>query len=145
MTVEARLITPAQLRNLAEKKATEDVLKDKEATKKAEEERKHLHDAFVSRELRPDVMERFMAAVQRAAKLGQAELLVLQFPSSYLADGGRKINNFAPDWPSSLDGFAKRAFDFFDEHLRPHGYRCRAQILDFPGGKPGDVGIFIVW
>jgi hypothetical protein len=145
MAIETMPVTPEQLRKLAEKKGMEEARKDHEAAQKAEDEKKHLHDIFMSRETRPDAMERLMGAVQRAAEQGKSELLILQFPSSYLEDGGRRINNFAADWPISLDGFAKRAFDFFEEHLRPHGYRCRAQILDFPGGVPGDVGIFLAW
>jgi hypothetical protein len=138
-------ITPAQLRSLAERKAAEEARKDHETMKKAEENRKHLHETFLSQETRPDAMERVMTAVQRAAEQGKTELLALQFPSSYLPDGGRKINNFEPDWPGSLDGFAKRAFDFFAQHLQPQGYKCRAQILDYPDGKPGEVGIFLSW
>jgi hypothetical protein len=29
--------------------------------------------------------------------------------------------------------------------LEPKGYKLRAQIMDFPGGMQGDVGIFLRW
>jgi len=29
------------------------------------------------------------------------------------------------------------------DELQPNGYKVRAQIMDFPGGMPGDVGIFL--
>jgi hypothetical protein len=138
-------MTPAQLRKLGEDKAMAEARKSYEAMQKAEAEKKHLQEVFMSREPRPDGMERLMAMVKTAAEQGKSELLVLQFPSTYLRDGGRKINNFEADWPTSLDGFAKRAFEFFEEHLRPQGYKLRAQILDYPGGKPGDVGMFLKW
>ena len=71
------------------------------------------------------------------------ELLIIQFPSTWLSDGGRAINNSESDWPRSLTGFAKRAYDYYVENLQPLGYKARAQIVNFPGGKPGDVGLFL--
>ena len=64
-------------------------------------------------------------------------------PSEFCTDGGRAINNFEPHWPDTLTGFAKRAHEFWQKELQPLGYKVRAQILDFPGGMPGDVGIFL--
>jgi ribosomal 50S subunit-associated protein YjgA (DUF615 family) len=142
---KSAVLTPAQLHKMGEEKSMAEAKKAFAQMKKAEDERRSLHEAFMSREPHPDAMNRVMAAVQRVAEQGNNELLALQFPSSYLDDGGRRINNFDPDWPSSLTGFAKRAYDFYEENLRSHGYKLRAQILDFPDGKPGDVGIFLAW
>jgi hypothetical protein len=36
-------------------------------------------------------------------------------------------------------------YQFWNEHLRPRGYKVRAQIVEFPGGMPGDIGIFLIW
>ena len=69
----------------------------------------------------------------------------MRFSSEYCTDGGRAINNLEPDWPQSLTGFAKRAYEFWQKELQPKGYKLRAQIMDFPGGMPGDVGIFFRW
>ncbi|KAA1057640.1 hypothetical protein [Azospirillum argentinense] len=69
----------------------------------------------------------------------------MRFPSSYCSDGGRAINNFEPDWPDSLTGFAREVYDNYDRYLRPAGYKLRAQILSYPGGMPGDVGVFLHW
>jgi hypothetical protein len=90
-------------------------------------------------------MERLMAAVNIMAELGKNELLVFQFPSTLLSDGGRRVNNFELDWPESLEGYAKRTYDFYQEHLKQHGYRLRAQILDYPHGNLGEVGFFLSW
>jgi hypothetical protein len=35
--------------------------------------------------------------------------------------------------------------DFYEQELRAAGYKARAQIIDYPGGVPGDVGIFLSW
>ena len=139
------VLTPDQLHRISEDTA---MAKAKEALAKMnleEEHKKSLHDAFMSRVPPADALERLMVTVRHLAEQGETEMLALQFPASYLDDHGRKINNFEPDWPTSLTGFAKRAFEFYERNLKPQGYKVRAQILDYPGGMPGDVGIYLVW
>jgi hypothetical protein len=138
-------LSPQELRKRAEGKAMAEAKKAFEAMRKAEDQKRELHEMFMSREVRPEAMDRLMAAVTHAAEDGKSEFMVVRFPSSYLTDGGRAVNNFDPNWTKTLDGFAKRAFEFYEQHLRPHGYKMRAQVLDYPDGKPGDVGIFISW
>jgi hypothetical protein len=29
--------------------------------------------------------------------------------------------------------------------LKLNGFRLAARVLDFPGGMPGDIGLFLVW
>jgi hypothetical protein len=113
--------------------------------KKQEEEQKSLREAFMERDLHPEVRDRVNAAVRRAAEQGNHELQVLTFPASYCNDGGRRINNGEADWPSSLEGFAKRAQEFYVKELHPLGYKLRVEILDYPGGMPGNVGMFLKW
>jgi len=42
-------------------------------------------------------------------------------------------------------GIAREFFEFWEQNLKSRGFRLRVQILDFPGGKPGDVGAFLSW
>jgi hypothetical protein len=139
------LITPDQLRSIA---AEHEMAKAREALekkRKADEEHHHLRDAFMAQQIHPEVLERLARAVTGAAERGERELLVLRFPSEYCTDGGRAINSFEPDWPKTLTGFAKQAYGFWQTELEPHGYRLRAQIMHFPDGVPGDVGMFLAW
>jgi len=69
----------------------------------------------------------------------------MQFPAKLCTDKGRAINNGEPDWPETLQGKAKSFYDFFLERGRPQGFRLKAQILNFPGGMPGDVGLIVSW
>jgi ribosomal 50S subunit-associated protein YjgA (DUF615 family) len=142
---QSAALTPQQLRKLAEERDMAEAHKAHEAIKKAEENQRAMREAFMAREVRPDAMERLMAAVKTAAEQGKHELLIIRFPSSLLSDGGRRVNNFLPDWPDSLQGFGKRAYDAYKEHLAPLGYKLRAEILDYPGGNLGDVGLTLVW
>lgn len=113
--------------------------------KKQEEEQKGLREAFMTRDLHPEVRDRVNAAIRRAAEQGNHELQALTFPAAYCNDGGRRINNSEPDWSSSLEGFAKHAYEFYVKELQPLGYKLRVEILDYPGGMPGSIGMFLRW
>ena len=145
MAVAEGLITPDQLRRITEEKEMAYAREALEKKRKADQERHHLREAFMSRDLHPDVYERVSRAVKSAAERGEREILVLRFSSEFCTDGGRAINNSEPHWPDTLTGFAKRAHEFWQKELQPIGYKSRAQILDYPGGVPGDVGIFLSW
>ena len=43
------------------------------------------------------------------------------------------------------DAFAKDAYNFYVKELRPLGYKLHAEIISFPGGMPGDVGLYLAW
>ncbi|MBY0225103.1 MAG: hypothetical protein K2Q28_04795 [Hyphomicrobium sp.] len=116
----------------------------KEREKKAKQ-MKELQEAFMSQELHPEVRDRVNQAVRRAAEQGHTQLQVMTFPASYCNDHGRRINTLDPAWPESLEGFAKRAYEFYDREMRPLGYKLHCEIISFPGGMPGDVGMFLKW
>jgi hypothetical protein len=139
------LIMPDELRRITEEKEMARVSEALEKKRKIDDERHQLHDAFMAQEIHPDVFERVSRVVKSAAERGEREVLAVRFPSEYCTDGGRAINNFEPDWPQTLTGFAKRAYEFWQKELEPKGYKVRAQIMDFPGGVPGDVGLFLRW
>lgn len=104
-----------------------------------------LRAAFNQREVQPDALDRIALLVQRTIDMGDKQALVLRFPSEWLSDQGRAITNHDKNWYENLDGFAKRAYDFFRKELEPRGFQIRAAILDWPGGMPGDVGFFLQW
>ncbi|TXL75649.1 hypothetical protein FHP25_13430 [Vineibacter terrae] len=139
------LVSPAELKRIADDIEAKKAREAFDLDQKRETERQKLHDAFFQREIHPEVNARVSAAVRRAAEAGQREILVVSFPSSWTTDRGRRINNSEADWPESLDGFAKRAYEYFVKELRPAGYKVRAEILNFPGGVPGDVGLYLSW
>ena len=116
----------------------------KEREKKAKQ-KKELEEAFMSQQLHPEVHDRVNQAIRRAAEQGHHQLQVLTFPASFCNDGGRRINNLDPEWPVSLEGFAKRAYEFYDRELKPLGYKLHCEIINFPEGMPGEVGMFLKW
>jgi hypothetical protein len=78
-------------------------------------------------------------------KVQQLRRPLITFPSSDCSDGGRRINIADPEWPSTLTGFAKDAYEFFEKERHPLGYKLRAEIISFPGGMPGDVALSLAW
>ena len=116
----------------------------KEREKKAKQKRE-LEEAFMSQELHPEVRDRVNQAVRRAAEQGHTQLQVMTFPATYCNDRGRKINNLDPNWPESLEGFAKRAYQFYEREMKPLGYKLHCEIISFPDGIPGEVGMFLKW
>lgn len=123
------LLRPADLERMAEELEAKQLAEGLARKRAHEEEEQKLRQEFMSREPRPDALERFNSFVKSAAANGLTEVKVMQFPASYCTDGGRAINNFEENWPETLQGWGKTAYDFFKKHLEPAGYKVRAQIL----------------
>jgi hypothetical protein len=90
-------------------------------------------------------VKRAADVIQRAVSNGLTEVQVYRFPNILCTDHGRAINQQEPGWENTLTGLPREIYQLWDEHLRPRGYRIRFQIVDFPGGMPGDVGVTLVW
>ena len=76
---------------------------------------------------------------------GLSEVQVYRFPNSLCTDHGRAINQMEKGWEATLTGIPKEIFQLWSDYLQPRGYRIRYQIVDFPGGVPGDISITISW
>src|SRR5262249_40941417 len=98
-------------------------------------------EAFMNRQIQSDGKARLRAALLHAGQRGDNHLQVFTFPSELCTDGGRAISNGDRNWPATLVGFAQRAYEFYRAELQPHGCRLRAEIVNFPGGEPGDVAV----
>jgi len=141
----AELLRPKDLNQITIDIEMEKMEEERKLKAKKEQDQSELREAFMSREIHPEVIERINRAVRIAAQDGKHQIEVLTFPNTFCSDGGRRINIGDPEWPSTLEGFAKRAYDFFQKELRPLGFKLHAEIVSFPGGMPGDVGLFLKW
>jgi hypothetical protein len=90
-------------------------------------------------------VKRAAAIIKRAADNGRTEVEVGRFPNRLFTDLGRAINQQEAGWEKTLTGLPKELYDFWQSNLKPRGYRLRVQIVDFPGGMPGDVGMTLSW
>lgn len=140
-----RLLTVDDVRKLAEEKEKEHLRAAMEKMKKKTSEQEEMHRIFMEKTLAPNWHERLNKAVVAAAERGESEFMVMRFPSNWCTDHGRAINNFHDSWPETLTGVAKVAYETYERELKNLGYRVRAQVLDYPGGLLGDVGLFLRW
>lgn len=82
---------------------------------------------------------------REAAEGGEREFMLLRFPSGLCSDFGRAINSEQPGWPQTLRGEAAEIYLRWEQDLKPQGFPITARVLDFPGGMPGDIGLFLDW
>ena len=127
-----------------------------EAEKASEEGRKHAaaeaeKKALLDKLTKPsgvsdeEALKRVAVIVERAVSNGLTEVQVFRFPNALCTDHGRAINQQEPGWEATLTGLPKEMYDFWDRELRSRGYKLKVQIVDFPDGMPGDVGITLKW
>jgi hypothetical protein len=92
-----------------------------------------------------EVMEKAAIIVNRAVESGMTSVQVFRFPNHICTDNGRAINQVEDGWEQTLTGVPKEIYEFWKRQLKPRGYHIRYEIIDYPGGMPGDVGIFLSW
>ena len=92
-----------------------------------------------------EAMRRVKVIIERAVNNGLSQVQVYRFPNSLCTDRGRAINQQEADFASTLTGLPKEMYDFWGRQLKPLGYKLQFQIVDFPNGVPGDVGIMLKW
>jgi hypothetical protein len=90
-------------------------------------------------------IRRAVMIIERAVNAGRTEVQVYRFPNSLCTDRGRAINQAEPGWEKTLTGVPKEIYGLWDRHFRDRGYKLRVEIVDFPNGMPGDVGMTLSW
>jgi predicted RNA polymerase sigma factor len=90
-------------------------------------------------------IRRAMKIIDRAMKNRLTEIQVYRFPNELCTDKGRAINQQEPGWEETLTGVPKEIYQLWHTYFRPRGYKLKVQIIDFPGGMPGDVGMTLSW
>jgi CBS domain-containing protein len=120
--------------------------RDREALEKtsAEQSRRTVAE-LIDHHISDDGWRTWLHQARTAAEHGEKQLLLLRFPNELCSDGGRAINVTEPEWPSTLRGEAAEAYLRWEKDLKPRGFHLTARVLEFPGGKPGDIGLFLVW
>lgn len=110
-----------------------------------ETSRAAIAEDFLRGHVTDEEREMIRRLVRNAVKDGKFEAMVYSFPSELCSDGGRAVNSNRPDWPTTLQGKAQELYQRFVEVAKPQGYRLKAMVISFPGGVPGDVGLFLSW
>ena len=114
-------------------------------------------------QLTDEIVQSGLDRIKRAFERGETELMFSTFPSSFCTDGGRAIINAGappinkpskeeqarqadePDWLATLPAGVHQVHKFWKENLKSGSFGFSARIVNYPGGKPGDVGLFFTW
>jgi hypothetical protein len=149
MTVTAEELLPQATEALLKVAEAETAKADgrKRAAAAAEAEKKALIDQLKkpSGLSEDEKIKRAATVIERAVNNGLTEVEVYRFPNDLCTDRGRAINQSEAGWENTLTGLPKEMYQLWHDHLRPRGYKIRYQIIDFPRGMPGDVGIILSW
>jgi hypothetical protein len=92
-----------------------------------------------------EAIARAIKIIERAMANRLTEVQVHRFPNQLCTDKGRAINQQEPGWEKTLTGVPKEIYQLWEKYFRPRGYKLKVQIVDFPGGIPGDVGMTLSW
>ena len=90
-------------------------------------------------------IRRAVKIIERAVSNGLTEVQVYRFPNQLCTDKGRAINQQEPGWENTLTGVPKEIYQLWAKYFRERGYKLRVEIVDFPGGMPGDVAMTLKW
>ena len=83
--------------------------------------------------------------MREVAEDGAHEYRLLRLPEDDTTDSGRAIREQEPGWPATLTGEAADLYRHWEQELHPHGFGITARVLDYAGGLPGDIGLFVTW
>jgi hypothetical protein len=141
--------------------------RDKEAVeqlqRRKEEELVEFRQRLEKFQLTDDIIRSGLDRIRRAFERGETELMIASFPSTFCSDNGRAVINAGappinkpskedlakqaaePEWLKTLPAGVGQVFEFWKEELKPGGFAFSARVINYPGGKPGDVGLFFSW
>jgi hypothetical protein len=92
-----------------------------------------------------EAIRRAIKIIERAVSNGKTEVQVHRFPNQLCTDRGRAINQQEPGWENTLTGVPKEIHQLWAKYFRARGYKLKVEIIDFPGGVPGDVAMTLKW
>ncbi|WP_457154168.1 histidine kinase, partial [Mesorhizobium sp. P5_C1] len=134
-----------QLRLALLKEQMAEVDKQEKLRARENEELTKFTNSFLKDQVNDDEIAMVRRLVMNAVKNGKYEALVYSFPSDLCTDSGRAINSSDPQWTETLQGKAKQFYQRYLDIGKPQGYKLKAMVINFPGGVPGDIGLFLNW
>ena len=135
----------ADFRQLMADHERQEALHREERRRVAAEQRRLKMAQLIDHHISDENWRGLLHQARQAAERGEKELLLFRFPSQLCGDGGRAVNSADPSWPMTLRGEAAEICLRWERDLEPHGFRLGARVLEFPGGMPGDIGLFLTW
>jgi len=141
--------------------------RDQEAAEQLHHRQEEELAAFKQRlenfQLTDQVIHSGLDRIRRAFERGETELMFASFPCDFCSDGGRAVINAGappinkpskeeaarqteePDWLLTMPAGARKVYEYWRDNLKPGGFGFAARVISYPGGKPGDIGLFFTW
>lgn len=91
------------------------------------------------------IIEKAAVLVNRAVENGLTSVQVFHFPHEVCSDNGRAIHEGEEGWENTLTGIPREIYEFWNRQLKSRGYHIRYEIIDYPGGMPGEIGVTLSW
>ena len=135
----------SEFHQLAEAFEENEAMRRAQARAAAAARRQRQVSALAGEHVSDEAWRSLINGARAAATRGKKDFMLLRFPSQLCGDGGRAINVGEADWPATLRGEAAELYLRWEHELKPRGFHLSARVVDFPGGKPGDIGLFIGW
>ena len=92
-----------------------------------------------------EAIQRGITIIERAVSNQLTEVEVIRFPNQICTDKGRAIIQQEPGWERTLTGAPREIYQLWEKYFKPRGYKLKAQVVDYPDGLPGDIGITLSW
>ena len=146
-TPDALLPTAKELKGRIALAEAEEAEKQARTLAEAQAEKKALidHLSKPSGISEAEAIRRGIAIIEGATRNWMTEVEVIRFPNQMCTDMGRAINQQEPGWQETLTGAPKEIYQLWEKYFRPRGYKLKVQIVDFPDGLPGDIGMTLSW
>jgi hypothetical protein len=141
--------------------------RDREAEEQLQRRKEEELAAFRRRldefQLTDAIIQSGLDRIRRAFERGETELMFASFPCDFCADSGRAVINAGvppinrpsreemarqaeePDWLVTMPAGVRKVHEYWRRNLRPGGFGFSARIISYPGGKPGEIGLFFTW
>lgn len=116
-----------------------------EARRVAAQERSRRATELINIHVFDPIWRQVLQNARTAAEAGKTEYMLLRFPIQLCLDDGRAITNAESHWPGTLRGEPAELYLRWERELKSQGFSISARVLEFSEGKPGDVGLFLVW
>lgn len=158
--ISQRSLSIAELHAERDKRRRRDREAEEQLKRKRDEELTVFKKRLEDFQLTETHIEAVFDRIRRAFERGDTELLLTSFPSSFCTDQGRAVTNASappitkrdkgedpdePDWLATMPKGARLVYDYWKANLKPGGFKFNARVINYPGGMPGDIGLFFSW
>lgn len=158
--VSLRSLSIAELHAERDERRRRDQEAEEQLKRKREEQLTEFKKRLDDFQLTESHIEAVFGRIRRAFERGETELMLTSFPSSFCTDEGRAVTNSGappitkrnkaadseePDWLATLPRGARQIYDYWKVNFKPGGFRFNARVINYPGGMPGDIGLFFSW